>query len=80
VEQLGVGRTFTVREGLSFEVRTEFFNVFNRTQMDNPTSGNALQTQQRNAAGVPTAGFGRINSANLGGNPREGHLVLRLRF
>jgi hypothetical protein len=80
VEQLGVGRTFTVKEGLSFEVRAEFFNVFNRTQMANPSSGNALQTQHRNAAGVPTAGFGRINSADLGANPREGHLVLRLRF
>ena len=81
VEQLGVGRTFTVKEGFSLQVRAEFFNILNRTQMANPDSGNALATQIRNSVtGVPTAGFGRINSANLGGNPREGHLLLRLQF
>jgi hypothetical protein len=48
--------------------------------MANPTSTNALQTPQFNSAGVPTAGFGRINSAELGANPREGHIVFRLQF
>jgi hypothetical protein len=80
VEQLGLGRTFRVKERMTFEIRSEFFNVFNRTQMANPTSTNALQTPQFNSAGVPTAGFGRINSAELGANPREGHIVFRLQF
>ena len=81
VEQVGVGRTFTIKEGVSIQLRAEFFNAFNRTQMANPDSTNALATQQRNTTtGVPTAGFGRINSANLGNNPREGHLLIRLQF
>jgi hypothetical protein len=80
VEQLGLGRTFRVKERMTFEIRSEFFNVFNRTQMANPTSTNALQTPQFNSAGIPTAGFGRINSAELGANPREGHIVFRLQF
>lgn len=80
VEQLGVGRTFRFKERMSFELRGEFFNVFNRTQMGNPDATNALATQRRSAAGVPTAGFGRINSAVLGGDPRSGHLLLRIQF
>jgi hypothetical protein len=59
--------------------------------MADPISVNALATQSRNA-GVPTAGFGYINSLSLGngstlnnntglgGNPRQGQLLLRFQF
>jgi hypothetical protein len=80
VEQLGVGRTFRFTERLSFEIRAEFFNVFNRIPIGNPDSTNALATQKRNSAGVPTGGFGRINASSLSGSPREGHLLLRIQF
>ena len=50
---------------MSFQLRAEFYNVFNRTEMGNPSSGNALQSTVRNSAGVPTAGFGYINSQSL---------------
>ena len=56
----------------------EFFNAFNRIQLNNPDAANPLQTQQRNAQGVPTAGFGRINTGTVFGPPRSGQIVTRL--
>ena len=91
VEQLGIGRLFSIREHMSLQLRIEFFNVFNRANMADPISTNALATQTR-SNGVPTAGFGYINSQSLGngstlnnntglgGNPRQGQLLLRLQF
>ena len=35
-------------------------------EMPNPVSTNAAATQQRNASGVPTGGFGQINTAGIG--------------
>ena len=76
-EQLSVGRSFRVHNSSRFEVRAEFFNAFNRTQLNNPDAANPLQTQQRNAQGVPTAGFGRINTGTVYGPPRSGQIVMR---
>jgi hypothetical protein len=50
---------------MSLQLRIEFFNVFNRANMADPISTNALATQTR-SNGVPTAGFGYINSQSLG--------------
>ncbi len=58
-------------------MRAEFFNAFNRTQLNNPDAVNPLQTQTRNAQGVPTAGYGRINTGTVYGPPRSGQLVTR---
>ena len=92
VEQMSLGRLFRIKESITMEVRGEFFNVFNRRQMADPVSTNALAAQQVNAQGVPIAGFGYINSQSLGngstlnnntglgGNPRQGQLLLRFRF
>jgi hypothetical protein len=77
-EQLSVGRSFRIRNRARFEVRGEFFNALNRIQLNNPDAGNPLQTQQRNAQGVPTAGFGRINTGTTFGPPRSGQIVTRL--
>jgi len=79
-EQLSFGRIFKIREQMSFHIRAEFFNVFNRTYLDNPTSGNALQAQSRNSQGVPTQGFGRINAAVLNSPPRNGQIVARFQW
>jgi hypothetical protein len=79
-ESASLGRIFRIREGMSLAIRAEFFNVFNRTEINNPTSTNALATQTRNAAGVPTGGFGYINPGSLYSNPRTGQLVARFQF
>ena len=76
-EQLSFGRNFRIRNRTRFEVRVEFFNAFNRIQLNNPDAANPLQTQQRNAQGVPTSGFGRINTGSVFGPPRSGQIVTR---
>ena len=80
VETVSFGRTFRIKESMNFQVRAEFFNAFNRTQINNPDSTNALATQTRNSAGVPTAGFGRINPGSLYSNPRSGQILARFQF
>jgi hypothetical protein len=57
--------------------------MFNRLYLADPESvGNAQATQVRNALGVPTGGFGRINSGTLAGDflPRSGQVVARFQF
>jgi hypothetical protein len=79
-EQLTFGRVFRIRERMSFQIRAEFFNAFNRTYMNDPAVANPLQTQTRNARGVPTAGFGRIDTGSLLNQPRNGQIVARFQF
>jgi hypothetical protein len=79
-EQMGFGRLFAIREGVNLQVRAEFYNVFNRTEMNSPTSSNSSATQTVNAQGVPTAGFGYINSGSTSSSPRRGQVVVRLQF
>ena len=79
-EQLSFGKSFQLRERMSLQLRAEFFNAFNRTYLANPDSGNPTQTQTRNAAGVPTSGFGRINPASLANTPRNGQIVARFQW
>jgi len=78
-EQLSVGRLFRIHERYKFQIRAEFFNVFNRIVMPNPSANNPLQTQTRNSAGVPTAGFGRIDASN-GSGQRIGQIVARFEW
>jgi hypothetical protein len=78
-EQLSFGRLFRIRERLRLQVRAEFFNVFNRIVMPTPSSGNPLQTPVYNAAGVPTAGFGRIDASSVSGQ-RNGQIIARVEW
>jgi hypothetical protein len=79
-EQISFGRIFQIKEGVTFSVRAEFFNAFNRISMNNPSATNPLQTPRTNAQGVPIAGFGRIDSGSLYGPPRNGQIVARIQF
>ena len=79
-EQLSFGRNFRIKGRTRFEVRAEFFNAFNRIQLNNPDAINPLQTQVRNAQGVPTSGYGRINTGSVYGPPRSGQIVMRFSF
>jgi hypothetical protein len=79
-EQLSFGRLFRFKERLRFQIRAEFFNVFNRTVMPTPSSGNPLQTPTRNpVTNVPTAGFGRIDASSVSGQ-RNGQIVARVEW
>lgn len=76
-----LGRIFRVREGMTFEIRGEFYNAFNRTEMNNPVSTNALATRVVNAQGLVTAGFGYVNGpGGLSVAPRNGQLIARFQF
>ncbi len=78
-ESVSFGRLFPVREGMSFELRMQFFNVFNRAEMSDPDGTNALVTPVT-TGGTLQSGFGRINPASLFGPPRQGQLSARFRF
>lgn len=81
-ESLSIGRTFPIREKMSFQIRAEFFNVFNRLQLGGfPSTGNALATQTFNSQGIPTSGFGYFNANGSGVSaPRNGQIVARFQF
>jgi hypothetical protein len=86
-EQLGLGRSFSLKEGVSLSVRMDFFNVFNRLVLGTPSASNPLSTQTRDANGFTTSGFGYINTATVLSsstsgmfNQRYGQLVIRLQF
>jgi len=72
---------------VALSVRADFNNIFNRTQMSNPTSGgttttpnNAKATQSFNASGKPLSGFGYVNNGAVYAQPRNGIIVARIQF
>src|SRR5215468_6961 len=60
-ENLSLGRRFPIKEKMAFEIRAEFFNIFNRLKLPAPASGNPTATINRNKAGELTGGFGFVN-------------------
>ena len=84
-EQMGIGKSIDIKEGLVFEVRADFFNVFNRWAYPSlSNTSNFLQPTQYGSNGSITNGFGYIgdNISSAGGNypPRSGQIVARLQF
>jgi hypothetical protein len=69
---------------MTFNVRAEFVNAFNRTEMGNPTSANAAATQTRQVASdptsKPTAGFGFISASAVAVPARTGTIIGRFQF
>jgi hypothetical protein len=80
VENLSLGRMFRIREKTTLNIRAEFTNLLNRTEVNNPTATNPQAAQTRNAAGQATAGFGFINNTTTAVAPRQGQLVAQFRF
>jgi len=81
-ESASLAKTFRVGERYRVDFRAEFFNIFNRAVIPNPTGTNAKLVSLYNAlTGATTQGFGRIdpNQAQVG-TPRTGQLVLRVNF
>jgi len=60
-----IGKTFRIRESMSFEFRAEVFNVSNTPPLNDPN------------ASFGSAAFGSITSA---GNPRDFEFVAKLHF
>jgi hypothetical protein len=80
VENLSLGRIFRIKERTSLQIRAEFTNIFNRTQMNNPSVTNPLATPGINNLGQTTSGFGYINVGSVFTAPRQGQLVARFQF
>jgi hypothetical protein len=74
-EQANPARTFRIQEWerVSFRIRAEFFNVFNRTVLPNPTATNPLAAVTYTGQGLLSGGFGYINSNSVSGQ-RNGQL------
>jgi hypothetical protein len=85
-EQLGFGKVIPIREGMTFSLRADFFNVFNRWVYPNlNNTSNPFQTVQTDPkTGHITNGFGYLGNSlsNAGGNyaPRSGEIVARFQF
>ena len=81
-ENFGFGRDFVVKERYRLSLRAEFTNIFNRANVPNPTSVNALAKQTVNTTtGTGTAGFGWINTQTVSAtSPRQGTIVGRFTF
>jgi hypothetical protein len=62
---VGMFRSFSFRERLTVQLRGEFFNLFNRTNFNNPTTT------------VSSGGFGSISGS---ADPRIGQLALKVLF
>jgi hypothetical protein len=68
-ENLNFGRTFRFHENrFSFSIRAEFVNIFNRTQIGNPSTSAPAAAPTKNNLGQYSAGFGVINLTVAGPN------------
>jgi hypothetical protein len=93
-ENLNFGRTFRFTERISFSIRGEFSNIFNRAFIANVGTGAAAvggtptinnltnattSVQNRNPNGTTASGFGALlNLAPIA--PRQGNIVARITF
>jgi hypothetical protein len=75
---LSMFKKFILREGMSFEIRGEFFNIFNTPNYGGPNSGLGGGSTA-SAAGNPSLAFpgGLVTQAN---DPRIGQLTARFNF
>jgi len=95
-ENFNFGRNFRIRERMVFSIRAEFVNIFNRTQIGNPSTVNPAGGLTHNNLGQLSGGFGVLNltvppgvapstTANgvvgmLYQQPRQGTIVARFTF
>jgi hypothetical protein len=82
-EGLSLGRNFHLggENKVTFNVRAEFQNAFNRLFLSSPTATNPVAPVTTNNAGQLTGGYGYINFVNgAGARPRSGQIVARLTF
>ncbi len=79
-EEMSISRTFRLHgERTTLQLRAEFFNVFNRTEENNPTVSNAAATQVVKN-GLTASGFGYINVGSVAFGPRSGQFVAQFHW
>jgi hypothetical protein len=84
-EQLGVGKVIPLKEGLTFSLRADFFNIFNRWVYPNlQNTSSPFQASQYGGNGSIVNGFGFLGDSisGAGGHfaPRSGEFVARIQF
>jgi hypothetical protein len=79
MESLSLERIFRIREQMSFNIRVEMSNVFNRTRIPLPYNS-MLLPQVRDANGNAISGFGYASNWQNAGGQRTGQLVMRFNF
>jgi hypothetical protein len=87
-ENANFGRTFRYKERVTFNVRVEFSNVFNRTRLPQPAAGNigpgfATQPTKQTSGpltGLYSGGFGTVVPTSGTQGYRTGTLVGRITF
>jgi hypothetical protein len=82
---LGFGKVVPIKEGMTFSLRCDLFNVFNRWAYPNlSNTSNPFQTPQYGSDGSISNGFGFFGDgiSGAGGNfaPRSGEFVARFQF
>ncbi|HEY2844954.1 MAG TPA: TonB-dependent receptor, partial [Bryobacteraceae bacterium] len=78
-ENMNLGRTWRIKEKMTFNLRFEVTDAFNRGHYNNPTSTNAKATQTLLANGNAASGFGYLSPATAAA-PRNGLVVGRFTF
>lgn len=74
-ENMNLSRTFRFKERYSLQLRAEFTNIFNRTQIGNPITSAPAVKPTTNAAGQYNGGFGTINLTVPGPNQAPGYTL-----
>jgi hypothetical protein len=90
VENFGVGRVFPIKEKASLSVRVEFTNIFNRTEVNTPSTTSPQTaptcitasgaTGPCSAGETVASGFGSINTSTTATVPRQGQIVAKISF
>jgi hypothetical protein len=78
-ENISLARNFRIKERYNLQIRAEFTNIFNRTEVNNPFATPATATQTI-VNGQTTGGFGWINNGTTYSAPRSGQLLARFQF
>ena len=85
LENANFSRNFRLREKVTLNIRVEFTNIFNRTQLPGPTvAGNFATAPTKFTTGPQTGlysgGFGTLNVLSGTVTPRAGSYVARITF
>jgi hypothetical protein len=78
-ENFNFGRTFRIKERVSFNIRAEFTNIFNRAFIGNPASTDFVINRTFQANGNTQSGFGSMLQTATQ-QPRNGLIVGRIQF